>query len=61
MQAIKTYHILPLQGKALHNKAAAEGLVQRTNTVRVDARILREECCHAETRHKMKMSDEVGR
>jgi len=51
----------PLRGKALHNKAAAEGLVQRTMTVRVDARTLREECCYADTRHKMKMSDEVGR
>ena len=35
---------LPLQGKALHNKAAAQGLVQRTNKVRVDANTLREEC-----------------
>jgi hypothetical protein len=52
---------LPLQAKALHNKAAAVGLVQRTNKVRVDASTLREECSYAETRHKMNMSDEVGR
>jgi hypothetical protein len=52
---------LPLRAKALHNKAAAVGLVQRTNTVRVDASTLREECSYAETRHKMNMSDEVGR
>jgi hypothetical protein len=51
----------PLRGKALHNKAAAVGLVQRAMTVRVDARTLREECCYAETRQKIKMSDGVGR
>ena len=51
----------PLRGQALQSQAAAVGLVQRTMTVRVNASILREECCYAEARHKMKMSDEVGR
>ena len=51
----------PLRGQALQTQAAAVGLVQRTMTVRVNAGILREECCYAEARHKMKMSDEVGR
>ncbi len=52
---------LPLRGKALHNKAAAEGLVQRTMTVRVDASTLREECNQAEGRRRMKMPEEIGR
>jgi hypothetical protein len=52
---------LPLRGKALHNKAAAEGLVQRTMTVRVDANTLREECNQAEGRRRMKMPEEIGR
>jgi hypothetical protein len=52
---------LPLRGKALHNTAAAEGLVQRTMTVRVDASTLKEECNQAEGRRRMKMPEEIGR
>ena len=51
----------PLRGKALHRKATEVGLVQRTMTVRVDTKTIRNECNMAEGRKKMKMTDEIGR
>ena len=51
----------PLRGKALERNAVAVGLVTRTKRVRVDRRILREECNMAEGRRKMKMPEEIGR
>jgi hypothetical protein len=42
-------------------EAAKIGLVQRTKTVRVDARTLREECNFAGGRLKMKMREEIGK
>ena len=50
----------PLRGKALKNKAADLGLVQRTMAVRVDTKIIREECDLAAGRYIMKMGPEVG-
>ena len=47
----------PLRGKALERNAVAVGLVTRTKRVRVDRRILREECNMAEGRRKMKMPE----
>ena len=51
----------PLRGKALQRRAFAEGLVQRTMIVKVDARTVREECNMAEARRKMKMPEEIGK
>ncbi len=51
----------PLRGKGLTRQAVKLGLVQRTETVRVDAQTLREECYLAEVRLKMKMREEIGK
>jgi hypothetical protein len=51
----------PLLGKALHKNVAELGLVARTMTVRVDTRTIRKECNLAQSRRKMKMSEEIGR
>ena len=51
----------PLRGMALEKEAGKLGLVQRTETVRVDAHTLREECYLAEVRLKMKMREEIGK
>ena len=51
----------PLRGIALARQAGKLGLVQRTETVRVDAHTLREECYLAEVRLKMKMREEIGK
>jgi hypothetical protein len=51
----------PLRGMALARQAGKLGLVQRTETVRVDAHTLREECYLAEVRLKMKMREEIGK
>ena len=51
----------PLRGAALHAKATALALVERSMTVRIGTDIVREECEFAQTRIKQKMGDEVGR
>ena len=51
----------PLRGNALKEQAAQLGLLQRTMTVRVDTRTIREECELAQGRRDMKMSDEIGK
>jgi hypothetical protein len=53
--------LLPLQGKALHKKAAEIGLVYRTRIVRVDSCTIRNELKMVVGHKKMKNTEDIGR